>query len=69
MCFCCRSIFISLAVFGAESKSGGVGGEDPKRTAKLIQIPIKREAGFASGPKALGNGGVSSREDEGSVPL
>ena len=69
VCFCCRSIFISLVVFGAESKSGGGGAEEPKRTAKLIQIPTKKEAGFASGPKALGNGGVSSREDEGSVPL
>src|SRR5258706_623158 len=54
VCFCCRSIFILLAVFGAESKSGGVGGEDPKRTAKLIQIPIKREAGFASGLQGIG---------------
>ena len=25
----------------------------------------KERAGFASGPEALGNGGVSSREDEG----
>jgi hypothetical protein len=33
----------------------------PKKTS---DSPRKKEgAGFASGPKALGNGGVSSRED------
>jgi hypothetical protein len=31
----------------------------------MIREVEKRRAGFSSGPKALGNGGVSSREDEG----
>jgi hypothetical protein len=34
----------------------------------MIRQAQKERAGFASGPKALGNGGVSSREDESILP-
>src|SRR5258706_6167249 len=34
-----------------------------KKEGRICIWPQKERAGFASGPEALGNGGVSSRED------
>ena len=42
------------------------GNAGKKSNAPICSRGAKKErAGFASGPKALGNGGVSSREDAG----
>jgi len=66
--WCSRSISRSSAVSAAAPKSGGDDETSPRPTdrsdSKSNQIVQKRRAGFASGPKALGNGGVSSREDK-----
>jgi hypothetical protein len=62
---------LGLAVFSFDGASiqttpRDLVGQAQTKTARFSQ---KERAGFASGPEALGNGGVSSREDTRILPL
>jgi len=62
----CRSISIRCVARDGDSTVGGVDGGGRRLRERLKTK--KKGPGDKPGPKALGNGGVSSREDTRIVP-